>query len=225
MAGGEGKRLKPLTNVIPKPLLPVGEKPIIQLIVENMKMAGITNIFVSVNYKKELIKNFLKDGSRYGLSITYIEENAPTGTAGSLLFLPENFNDNLLVSNGDLICDVEYKKIFDLLGKYDLVIMGVEKNISMDFGVLHLNGSNELQSWEEKPNLKYVVNGGIYAISVNAIRFIKSRISGEKYIDMPSLWKMALKNGMKIGVYIHDGKWHDVGRIEDYMKLAKSGDG
>ena len=93
MAGGQGKRLRPLTSAIPKPLLPVGDKPIIQLIIEHMKEYGIVDIFVSVNYKKEIVKSFLRDGSRYGVNITYIEEIERTGTAGSLSLLPDDFDD------------------------------------------------------------------------------------------------------------------------------------
>jgi len=220
MAGGQGKRLRPLTAAIPKPLLPVGDKPIIQLIIEHMKDFGIVDIFVSVNYKKEIVKSFLRDGSRYGVNITYIEELERTGTAGSLALLPDDFDDKIIVSNGDLICDVDYSVINDLLREYDLVLTGIEREVPVDFGVLKTNGSPELVDWEEKPKLKYIINGGIYGISQKVITYIRENIPKHQCIDMPTLWRMMKENGMKLAVHIHRGKWHDVGRMEDYMALT-----
>jgi len=222
MAGGQGKRLKPLTSAIPKPLLPVGDKPIIQFIIEHMKDHGINDIFISVNYKKEIVKSFLRDGSRYGVKLTYIEETERTGTAGSLALLPEDFDDKILVSNGDLICDVDYNTINGLLSEYDLVLTGIEKQVPIDFGVLKTNTTPELLDWEEKPKLKYIINGGIYGVSKKVIDYIKENIPRNQYIDMPTLWGMMKENGMKLAVHIHRGKWHDVGRMEDYMALTSS---
>lgn len=222
MAGGQGKRLKPLTSAIPKPLLPVGDKPIIQFIIEHMKDHGINDIFISVNYKKEIVKSFLRDGSRYGVKLTYIEEIERTGTAGSLALLPEDFDDKILVSNGDLICDVDYNIINGLLSEYDLVLTGVEKQVPVDFGVLKTNATPELLDWEEKPKFKYIINGGIYGVSKKVIDYIKNNIPKHQYIDMPTLWGMMKENGMKLAVHIHRGKWHDVGRMEDYMALTSS---
>ena len=223
MAGGLGRRLRPLTGAIPKPLLPVGDKPIIQFIIDHMKKHGIKHIFVSVNYKKDVIKNYLRDGSRYGVKIEYIEEENYTGTAGSLALLP-NFSHDLLVSNGDLITNIDYTEIYEKLKNFDLVITGIEKNIFVDFGVLDINDDSELLSWREKPNLKFVINGGIYGISSKVIDFIHKKVKKHTYLDMPSLWDMMKENGMKIGVHIHNGEWHDIGRIEDYMALNEKGE-
>jgi len=224
MAGGQGKRLRPLTAAIPKPLLPVGDKPIIQLIIEHMKEFGIVDIFVSVNYKKEIVKSYLRDGSRYGVNIAYIEELERPGTAGSLALLPDDFDDKIIVSNGDLICDVDYSVINDLLREYDLVLTGIERKVPVDFGVLKTNGSPELIDWEEKPKLKYIINGGIYGISQKVITYIRENIPKHQYIDMPTLWRMMKDDGMKLAVHVHTGSWHDVGRMEDYMALTNNGE-
>jgi NDP-sugar pyrophosphorylase family protein len=224
MAGGQGKRLRSLPSAIPKPLLPVGAKPIIQFIIEHMKEYGINDIFISVNYKKEIVKSFLRDGSRYGVKLTYIEEIERTGTAGSLALLPEDFDDKILVSNGDLICDVDYNTINKLLSDYDLVLTGIEKQVPVDFGVLQMNGSSELVSWEEKPKLKYIINGGIYGVSKKVIGYIKNNIPRNQHIDMPTLWGIMKDNGMKLAVHIHRGKWHGVGRMEEYMALTERGE-
>lgn len=222
MAGGQGKRLRPLTSAIPKPLLPIGDKPIIQFIIEHMKDSGISDIFVSVNYKREIVKSFLRDGSRYGVRITYIEEVERTGTAGSLALLPPDFDDKILVSNGDLLCDVQYEAMDELLARYDLVLTGIEKEIPVDFGVLNTNGTPELLSWEEKPKLKYTINGGVYGVSKKVVAFVKANVPRNQYIDMPALWGMMKENNMKLAVYLHKGSWHDVGRLEDYMALTKN---
>ena len=224
MAGGLGRRLRPLTGAIPKPLLPVGDKPIIQFIIDHMKKHGIKHIFVSVNYKKEVIKNYLRDGSRYGVKIEYIEEENYTGTAGSLALLPKDFSHDLLVSNGDLITNIDYTEINEKLKKFDLVITGIEKNMFVDFGVLDINDDSELLSWREKPNLKFVINGGIYGISSKVIDFIHKKVKKHTYLDMPSLWDMMKESGMKIGGHIHNGEWRDIGRIEDYMALNEKGE-
>lgn len=223
MAGGLGVRLRPLTAAIPKPLLPVGDKPIIQLIIENMKQHGIKDIFISINYKKEIIKNYLRDGKRYGVNIIYLEENDRTGTAGSLAYLPADFEEDLILSNGDLVCDLRYDDIHKMLKNYDLVLTGIEKKISVDFGVLKVNSDDELETWEEKPNISCLINGGIYGISKESIKFIKKMISQNDYLDMPSLWNLMKKENKKFGVYVHKGKWHDVGRMEDYMALTNGG--
>ncbi|MCD6450527.1 MAG: NTP transferase domain-containing protein [Thermotogaceae bacterium] len=224
MAGGLGRRLRPLTGAIPKPLLPVGDKPIIQFIIDHMKKHGIKHIFVSVNYKREVIKNYLKDGSRYGVKIEYVEEEDYTGTAGSLALLPKGFSHDLLVSNGDLITNIDYTEIYEKLKNFDLVITGIEKNVFVDFGVLDINDNSELLSWREKPNLKYIINGGIYGISSKVIDFIHKKVKKHTYLDMPSLWDMMKEGGMKIGVHIHNGEWRDIGRIEDYMALNEKGE-
>lgn len=220
VAGGEGRRLKPLTDSIPKPLLPIGEKPIIESIIEGMRRQGVVHLFVSVNYKKEIIKNYLRDGSRLDVRVVYLEESRPTGTAGCLSLLPKGFEAPLLMSNGDLVSDVDYASLFRLLDDFDLVITGIERRFPVDFGVLHCNGSSELESWEEKPQVKYLVNGGIYGLSARLVRFVKSLAIGEQSFDMPELWRMMKDQGLRIGVHRHEGKWIDVGRMDDYLGLT-----
>lgn len=224
IAGGQGKRLQPLTYSIPKPLLPVGDKPIVEFIIDQIKRHDIKNIFISVNYKKELIKNFLRDGLRYGVNIFYIEEEDKSGTAGSLAYLPDDFDGDLLLTNADIISDINYYNIYNLLKKCDFVITGIRKKMLIDFGVLEINKNSELQTWKEKPCEEYLINGGVYAISKKLIPYIKNKIIKGTYCDMPEIWSALQNDGMKIMVYIHDGEWQDVGRIEDYYSLnEKSG--
>jgi NDP-sugar pyrophosphorylase family protein len=111
-----------------------------------------------------------------------------------------------------------------MLAKCDLVLTGIEKQVPVDFGVLQMNGSSELIGWEEKPKLKYIINGGIYGVSKKVIGYIKNNIPRNQNIDMPTLWGIMKDNGMKLAVHIHRGKWHDVGRMEDYMALTERGE-
>lgn len=224
MAGGRGRRLYPLTAAIPKPLLPIGEKPIIQLIIERMRGHGIDEVFISVNYKKEMIKNFLGDGSRYGLTVRYIEEPVESGTAGSLALLPEGFAEDMLVSNGDLVCDVDYSAIKAMLQRFDLVLTGIERTLSVDFGVLRVTDGSGLAGWEEKPVLKHIINGGVYGVSRRAYELCRELYPDRARIDMPDLWRAMAERSMKTGVHIHRGRWHDVGRMEDYMALTEGGE-
>ncbi|HOA18221.1 MAG TPA: sugar phosphate nucleotidyltransferase, partial [Fervidobacterium sp.] len=124
LAGGLGTRLRPLTYAVPKPLLPVGEKPIIERIIENLKSQGVKNFFISINYKGEMIKNYLKSGRSLGVDIYYVEEETFTGTAGSLLHLPNAIGKDILIHNGDVLSNIDLSKLYSVLeeGNFDLVI-------------------------------------------------------------------------------------------------------
>ncbi len=224
VAGGEGKRLRPLTNSIPKPLLPIGEKPIMQTIIERMREYGIKTVFISVNYKKEMIKNYFRDGSRFGVSIRYIEEENKTGTIGSLGMLPSSDNTPILLSNGDLVTDIDFQEVYKKLENNDFVISAINKVIPVDYGVLKVDEKNELSSWEEKPQFSILINAGVYGFSVKALKIMRERIDGSVYMDMPSLWYFFKKNDLKSYVYLHTGLWHDVGRVEDYIAISGNGE-
>ncbi|HNV05764.1 MAG TPA: sugar phosphate nucleotidyltransferase [Petrotogaceae bacterium] len=222
LAGGLGTRLRPLTDEIPKPLLPIGDKPILERIIENMTAQGIENIFISVNYKKDMIKNYFKDGKMMKTKIKYIEEERSTGTAGCLTLLPENFCDDIIVSNGDLLSDVDYNEIDKLLhvDGADFVLTTIEKSYKIDFGVINSDESTKkLIDWVEKPTYTYNVNAGIYGVSAKVIKFIKNNFKQNTRIDMPELWKILTENNFTLLIYKHPGDWYDIGRIDDYVNI------
>lgn len=224
LAGGLGKRLRPLTHAIPKPLLPVGEKPIIEKIIEGMRNQGILNFYISINYKGEMIKNYLKDGKSLGVNINYIEEEVFTGTAGSIINLPDELKEDMIISNGDVISDVDYQEVFNLLHKYgfDFVITSIKKGYYIDFGVLEFDKtSKELNGWKEKPTQYLDFNAGIYGIKKETITFLKEKVEKITKLDMPDMWELLMKNNKKIGIYEHDGEWIDIGRINDYLEINK----
>jgi len=224
IAGGEGRRLRPLTSAIPKPLLPVGDKPIVQLILEHLASYGITDIYMSVNYKKELIKSFLRDGSRFGVEITYLEEDSATGTAGSLSLLPKTISAPVLVTNADIVCDVDLETLFRESKRYDMVLTAVRKSLPVPYGVLDLNEDGTLSSWQEKPQLSVTINAGIYAVGSAVLKEVRYGFGKGSRVDMPDLWSSLLQGSLKVGVLLHEGKWTDVGRMEDYMSLTNTGD-
>jgi len=219
LAGGKGTRLRPLTYVIPKPLLPVGEKPIIEHTIDRLKKYDITDIYISVNYKADMLTNYLKDGKLLGVNITYIFEEKPTGTAGCLTLLPD-IDEDIVLMNGDVLSDIDFCALFEELKKFDFVITAIVQENSVDFGVLEIDDSNKLIGWKEKPNYRYYINAGIYGISKKVLKFIKERFEKGIYLDMPNLWSELIKNGFSIGVYVHEGYWRDVGRIDDYIELS-----
>ena len=222
LAGGLGSRLRPLTYAVPKPLLPVGEKPIIERIIENLRNQGIKNFYISINYKGEMIKNYLKNGMSLGVNISYLEEETFTDTAGSLFYLPDDLKKDLVIHNGDVLNDIDLKKMYRLLKEhdFDLVITSVKKESYIDFGVLEFDDkSKQLLSWKEKPTIKFYLNTGIYGIKKETVKFVKQEKEKNIKLSMPELWDFLIKKGKKIGIYEHNGKWFDIGKIDEYLKV------
>ena len=215
MAGGLGKRLMPLTQNVPKPMLPINEKPILQHIIESAKIEGFTNIVISVNYLAEQIIDFFGNGSAFDLSIDYLHENNPLGTAGALANLPSRFNDqNIVVTNADLISKARFNDLLRYL-KAELCD-GVMAVRSMEwknpFGVVVSKG-NELLGLDEKPTYQYQVNAGMYVLSPN----IRKLLVPESYCDMPDLFTKALHAGLNLRIFPLHEDWLDIGRPEEYQ--------
>jgi len=171
-----------------------------------------------MNCKADLIINYLKDGKLLGVNITYIFEEKPAGTAGCLILLPD-IDEDIVLINGDVLCDIDFKALFEKLEKFDFVVIAIVQENSVDFDVLEIDDRNKLIGWKEKPNYRYYINAGIYGISKKILGFIKERYGKGIYLDMPNLWSELIKNGFSIGVYVHEGYWRDVGRIDDYIEL------
>jgi len=222
LAGGLGTRLRPLTYAVPKPLLPVGEKPIIERIIENLKSQGVKNFFISINYKGEMIKNYLKSGRSLGVDIYYVEEETFTGTAGSLLHLPNAIGKDILIHNGDVLSNIDLSKLYSVLeeGNFDLVITTVRRETYIDFGVLEFDeSSRELTGWKEKPTICFHLNTGIYGTKKETIDFLKKEKEKNTELSMPNLWDFLMSKGKRIGVYEHYGEWLDIGRMDEYLKV------
>jgi len=217
LAGGKGTRLKPYTTVLPKPLMPVGDRPILEIVLRQLKENGFRDIVISTGHLAGLIRAYFSDGKKFGLKINYLYETTPLNTAGAIKLL-KSPEENFLVMNGDILCDVNYRKLFkEHLAKKSLVTICVKKRtVKIDYGVIEIDMGSDasLAGYIEKPQYDMYVSTGIYVMNKKVLSYIKK---GEA-ISMPDLMKRLLANGKKIHCKIHDGFWLDIGRQEDYQK-------
>lgn len=216
MAGGLGSRLGELTVETPKPMLHVGNRPILETLLENLKEHGFRNFMISVNYKAEVIENYFKDGQQFGVNITYIKEKERMGTAGSLSLLPKDIKQPLLVMNADVITKVDFSSFVDNHVKQKhMASMCVRKyDLQIPFGVVQVE-NGQITKLEEKPTHSYFVSAGIYVLSPSVL----SLIPQNTYFDMPSLFNTIISSKkMKTGVFPIHEYWMDVGRRDDFDK-------
>ncbi len=220
LAGGKGVRLKPYTTHFPKPLMPIGDKPILEIVIEKLKEADITEIIITTGHLSEMIHALMGDGKKIGVNIQYSLEDKPLGTAGPLNLLKSELVDDFFVINGDVLCDLDFSEMikFHNENKNTATIGTAERTVFVDFGLVQLNNRNEYLDWEEKPTLKYLVSMGIYIFSPRALNSIPK----EKFFNMPDLIQMLKKNNEKVMGYIHKGYWLDIGRREDYENACKN---
>ena len=213
MAGGLGTRLRPLTEDIPKPLLKVGNKPILETIIENFVKYGFVNITISVNYKADMIKEYFGDGSKFGANIDYIEETKRLGTAGALSLIKNRPQEPFFVMNADLLTNVNFSHLLDFhVFENSVATMCVrEYDFQVPYGVIETNGS-EIISIKEKPIHKFFVNAGIYSLSPQVFEYIPKN----EFYDMPTLFEDIIKDDLKsISFPVHE-YWLDIGRMSDF---------
>lgn len=216
MAGGFGTRLHPLTHDCPKPLLKVGDKPILELILESFIKEGFHQFFISTHYLPEMIRDHFGDGKRWGVNIRYVYEEEPLGTGGALGLLPyEEINDPLIMMNGDVLTTVDYCGLLDLHKEYNCIatmcVRGYEHQVP--YGVIQGDG-HRVVSMVEKPTHKYFINAGIYVVSPELINMVKTGIR----IDMPTLLEKAIAEGKEVAMFPVHEYWLDVGRMEDFKR-------
>jgi NDP-sugar pyrophosphorylase family protein len=217
LAGGEGTRLKPFTNVIPKPLVPIGDLPILEVVLRQLKHHGADRIILAVNKLARLIEAFFGNGSRLGLEIVYSLEDKPLGTAGPIR-LVDNLDEDFIVMNGDLLTTIDYTDFFrsHKASGATATIATFQKEVKIDLGVLETK-DDIFKNYIEKPTYHFTVSMGIYVLNRKVLRFIDQR----KKFDMPDLI-LALHNaGEKIVCYSGDYDWLDIGRIEDYERAVQ----
>lgn len=218
MAGGKGKRMMPLTADRPKPMLEVGGKPMMQNIIEGAKKVGITNIIVSINHLGEIIEEYFEDGGRFGVSIEYIREESPLGTAGSLFELAGKLTSTCIVSNGDIFSNVNYLHILDYHNLQNAsATMAVRRYEMLNpFGVVETQGV-DIISFKEKPIYTSYINAGIYALSPDAFHSLNE---GE-YCDMPTLFKRLKAQEKRTVVFpMHEG-WSDIGNPTELESIQQ----
>jgi NDP-mannose synthase len=219
LAGGLGTRLKPFTEVIPKPLLPIGEKAILEIQIEHFKKYGFDEIILATNYKSNYIENFFGDGSRYGVKLSISKETHPLGTAGPLKLLKDRLDEPFIVMNGDILTLTNFSEFYQyaLLQK-SLLTISVKKFITpYDFGNIHFEG-NVVTDIEEKPDIITYALAGIYVMKPEILDLIPD----DQYYGMDLLMKKMLAENHLITKYELDEYWLDIGRADDYEKAQES---
>lgn len=213
LAGGLGTRLKPYTTIIPKPLMPVGDYSILEVILRQLQGCGVTHVTLSVGYLSELIMAYCGDGRKYGLHIDYIAETKPLGTGG-VVGLMADIDKPFLLMNGDLLTTINYLELFKShLDSGCLATLAVfQREIKTEFGVINFDDNYRLVSYDEKPIIKQMVSTGMYVLSPDVQKYV----SANSRIDMPDLLKILIKDGYSVNCYAFDGYWLDIGRHDDY---------
>jgi len=216
LAGGKGTRLKPYTTVIPKPLVPVGEKAILEILLTRLKKCGVDEVFICLNHFAEIIMAFFGDGSKLGLQIHYSVEEEPLGTVGPvkrIKGLPEHF----LVMNGDLLTDLDFHDLYEdhLQSDHILTVSTYHRETKIDFGVLEVDEKLKLvKGFREKPRYDFEVSMGVYAMNRRVLEFVPER----KPFGFDDLMLTLLDNKQAVRVYPYRGYWLDIGRPDDYEK-------
>lgn len=219
LAGGLGSRLKPFTDIIPKPLLPLGERSLMEVQIDHLKESGFNEIYVAINYMGEYVKTFLGDGSKYGVSIIYSLEEKPLGTAGPLSLLRENLNEPFLLMNGDILTNSNLKKIYDFATQYSDSLLTIATKIittPFRFGNIISDGIY-IKSVDEKPELKFEIIAGIYIVKPGIFKYIPYN----EFFGIDDLIHILLENNEPITKYLIKDYWLDIGVVEDYEKARE----
>lgn len=215
LAGGKGTRLKPYTTVFPKPLIPIGDMPVIEIVIRQLRHYGIKEITIAVGHLAELIEAFLGNGKKYGVKIDYSREEQPLGTAGPLALI-KDLDETFMALNGDLLTTLDYSKLI----KYHkinspIVTIGMHNRAHrVDLGVLELDRNNKVQDYIEKPLYKYQISMGIYIFEPRVLDYIPKN----KKLDFPELIKSLISNKEKVIGYPCRDFWLDIGRPDDYER-------
>lgn len=216
MAGGFGTRLKPLTDFCPKPMLEVGNKPILETMIMSLKRQGFRNFYISTHYLKNVIMDHFKDGSDIGVNIKYVNESEPLGTGGALGLLPSDIEEgSIIVINGDILTDLDFTKILqhhiETQAAATMCVRSYE--YSIPYGVVSGN-EGYATDFIEKPTYSYNINAGIYVLDRKVLDYVKKR----NYVDLPNVLKTISLDGQKIAMYTFHNYWLDIGSLEDFRK-------
>lgn len=217
LCGGKGSRLRPFTNIIPKPLMPVGDYSVLEIIVKQLKNFKFDKITLCIGYKGNLIKSFFGDGQNYGIKINYVSEKKPLGTMGPLNLI-QNLENNFILMNGDILTDLNYSNFFlsHVNKKNFFTIASYIKSNKVDLGVLKIQ-NNVLIDFQEKPIQKFQVSMGVYAMNKSVLKYIKKK----EPFGFDDLMLKMLKKNVEISIYKHYGSWLDIGSHKDYNKAIK----
>jgi NDP-sugar pyrophosphorylase family protein len=222
LAGGKGSRLGPYTTVLPKPLLPVGDRAILDVVVRQLESYGFTDLTFAVGYLAHLIQAVFGDGTNHGVSIEYHEESEPLGTAGALGTI-DGLEDTFLAMNGDILTAIDYGDLYRIHREAGnvMTIATHRRVVKTDYGVIHDNGfvgeTRAVTGYTEKPEIPYTVSMGVYMFEPTVLDYIERDV----YLDVPDLVLRLLEANEQVGHFLYDGYWLDIGRHEDYEKAIE----
>ena len=218
LAGGKGTRLAPYTKILPKPLMPIGDMPILEVIIRQLKCAGVTEVTLAVGHLSELFRAFFNNGEKLDLKINYSYEETPLGTAGPLALIG-GLEDTFLVANGDVLTTLDVGDLirFHKENKAAATIAVHARQVNIDFGVIEWNKSPWISDYIEKPTYDFMVSMGLYIFEPAVLNYIPK----DQYFDFPDLILKLLESGEKVAGYRYDGYWQDLGRPDDYESAAQ----
>lgn len=217
MAGGRGTRLYPFTKILPKPLIPIGDLPIIERIINKFNDYGTKDFYLTVNYKKEMIKAYFAE-TIHDYNITYVEEDKPLGTAGSIRLITKKFDTSVIITNCDVLIEADYGNIMQYHKESGnaVTIISSLKNTTIPYGVLHTSDNGTIVSMEEKPQLSCFINTGMYVLEPQFIE----RIPDNSFYHMPQLAEQLIKDGLKVGMYpVSEDSFLDMGEFEEMKRM------
>lgn len=219
LAGGLGTRLKPFTEVIPKPLLPIGEKSVLEIQIERFRKFGFNEIFLATNYKSNYIENFFGDGTRYGVKLRISKEEIPLGTAGPLLLLKDKLTEPFIVMNGDVLSLIDFSKLYEFaINKESLLTISIKKEITpFAFGNIFFQG-DRVTDIQEKPDIVMYILAGIYVMKPNIFEYFPKEL---EYFGMDKLILNMLHENKMVTKYELKEYWLDIGRLNDYEKAQE----
>lgn len=224
LAGGKGTRLRPYTAVLPKPLLPLGDGPVLDIVMRQLRAAGFDHVTVATGYMADLIEAVLDDRNMHGITIDYLREQEPLGTVGALAMM-QDLTEPFLVMNGDIVTDLSYEKLFadHVASGAVATIATTTREVAVTLGVIECNDEQEpdrLTGYVEKPRLRYDVSMGIYCFRPGVLRYIEPGV----HLDLPELVLRLIEHGETVRAWRSDAYWVDLGRPEDYERAINEFD-
>jgi NDP-sugar pyrophosphorylase family protein len=219
LAGGQGRRLLPYTTTFPKPMVPVGDLPMLEIIVRQLRANGFTDLIVATGYNEELIRAYFGDGSKFGVTLTYSKEDRPLGTAGPLDLVRARLDETFLLINGDVLADIDFARLerSHVERESDVTLVLARRVETVNYGIVTIDDSLEFVSWNEKPDIEYLVSAGVYLVEP---RVLENLPSGT-FLNIPDFITSLGGDGYRVRAFVHDGYWLDVGRPADYEQACR----
>lgn len=219
LAGGKGTRLGPYTVTFPKPLVPVADMPILEIVIRQLKASGFRRITMAVGYLAELLMAYFDNGSKWGLDIDYSREDQPLGTVGPLCLI-DDLPDTFLVMNGDVLTTLSFQDVWNahIESGAELTVACHEMNVKVDLGVIEIDSHHTVTDYDEKPTLNYIASMGVYVFSKSALDVVEA---GE-YMDFPSVVLKLLQQQRTVKAYQPECRWLDIGRPDDYARATET---